>query len=506
MGLPSIAIRSGAIPRKKYSTINYLSQFSLGLDFQSPNPSFHNALVAVERRVFTVGKGTDVVLPPEPKRKQFKKLANFADLVVLHAGYCKTYSGEALAQSFHSSKRTLYNKAVHSLRARPIEEKDANVTAFLKLEKHWMVKPIAPRLICPRSKRYNVELGRRLKFNEKKIMRAIDKAFQSPTVLSGYDSFRVGEIIADKWAKFKNPVAIGVDASRFDQHVSVQALKWEHGIYNAIFGDPILEQVLKWQLTNKISLFVEEKMLRFKVKGHRMSGDINTSMGNKLIMCGMMHRYFEELGVTAELCNNGDDCVIICEREDEQRFKEMASWFLDYGFSMAIETPVYELEELEFCQGRPVCIGGKYRMVRRPDSISKDAHSLLSMRSKEDIKSFMSATAQCGLVLNSGVPVLEAFHRAMYRGSGYKKVSEEYIKKVISFGTDERLGSRRAAVVEPVTLQNRLSYWKSFGVDPITQQSVEQYFDRMEVCIEPRGVKRLTPFLQHILLNIKTGS
>nr|UBR90297.1 RNA-dependent RNA polymerase P1-P2 fusion protein [Rose spring dwarf-associated virus] len=502
LGYPGIVIRDGARPRKTSSYISYVSQVALGLNYQVPNPSLHNALVAVERRVFTVGKGDKIELPPQPKHHIFDRLAYFAEGVIRHSGYCKTHTPLELAMSYESGKRSLYLKAVRSLQSSPVNANDAKVTAFLKMEKHLMCKPIAPRLICPRSKRYNVELGRRLKFNEKRIMRAIDAMFESPTILSGYDSFRVGRIVAAKWGKFRDPVAIGVDASRFDQHVSRQALKFEHSVYNGIFCDPILKKLLKWQLRNDVVLFVEDKMLQFTIDRMRMSGDINTSMGNKIIMTGLMHLYFRDLGVQAELCNNGDDCVIICEKKDQSKFDNLAAWFLDFGFSMAIEEPVYELEKLEFCQGHPLCINGSYRMVRKPESMSKDAHSMLSMKHHEDVKTFLSATAQCGLVLNSGVPILEAFHRCLYRTSGYKKVSEGLIKKVISYGQDERLGGRRAIREEPVTMGNRMSFWKAYGVDPKTQVLVERYFDNLKVNIELRGVKNLTPLLQSILVGV----
>nr|AFP55349.1 RNA-dependent RNA polymerase [Soybean dwarf virus] len=502
LGLPEIVVRSGATPRKSRSVISFLSQFTLGLDYQCPNPSLHNALVAVERRVFTVGKGNEIVLPYKNKPGIFSNLDYFRDSIVNKVGCPRTHSPEELAATYHSGKRSLYNAAVQSLKKKAVERSDANVTAFLKMEKHLMCKKIAPRLICPRNKRYNVELGRRLKFNEKKFMHAIDSTFESPTVLSGYDSFRVGKIIANKWSKFKRPVAIGVDASRFDQHVGVEALQWEHSIYNGAFKDPILKELLHWQTENRIMLFVEDKILKFKVKGHRMSGDINTSSGNKLIMCGMMHYYFKTLGVKAELCNNGDDCVIICERKDENKFRHMHSWFKDYGFDMQIETPVYKIGQIEFCQSKPVKINGYYRMVRKPESISKDAHSLISMASAEDVKTFMSATAQCGMILNSGVPVLDAYHKCLFKASGYKKVSQEAIERIVSFGTQDKLGLRKERVEEPITMDNRLSYWESNGVDPQTQVLVERYFDNLTVHIEPRGVKRLTPLLDKTLLSI----
>nr|ABY73607.1 RNA-dependent RNA polymerase [Barley yellow dwarf virus PAV] len=503
LGLPEIAVTDGARLRKVSSNIRYLSQAHLGLVYKAPNASLHNALVAVERRVFTVGKGDSAIYPPHPKYDIFSEtMGYFAESIVNKVGYCKTYTPQQLALSYSAGKRAQYFKAIESLKKEPYQMKDSNVQAFLKKEKHWMTKAIAPRLICPRSKRYNIILGTRLKFNEKKIMHAIDGMFGSPTVLSGYDSFTQGRIIASKWQKFASPVAIGVDASRFDQHVSEQALKWEHGIYNGIFGDNELALALEHQLVNNIKMFVEDKMLTFKVRGHRMSGDINTSMGNKLIMCGMMHAYFKKLGVEAELCNNGDDCVIITERADEHLFGGMYDHFLKYGFNMVTETPVYELGELEFCQSKPVRIGGNYRMVRRPDCIGKDSNTLLSMRNQSDVKSYMSAVAQCGLVLNAGVPILESFYRCLYRSSGYKKVSEEYIKNVISYGTDERLQGRRTFEETPITTDNRMSYWESFGVDPKIQQLVERYYDNLTVSAQLQSVKVTSPHLQSILLSI----
>lgn len=501
--MPQISVTDGARLRKQSSNIHYLSQSSLGLVYQAPNASLHNALVAIERRVFTVGKGNTAEYPPIAQSDIFTStMKYFSEGVILNSGFCKVWPAELLALSYSAGKRSMYFKAIESLKKVPYQKKDSNVTAFLKKEKHWMTKPIAPRLICPRSKRYNVILGTHLKFNEKRIMKAIDRMFNSPTVLSGYDSFVQGRIIASKWSKFKDPVAIGVDASRFDQHVSEQALKWEHTIYNGIFNDPLLAEVLEHQCENNIVMFVEDKMLRFKVRGHRMSGDINTSMGNKLIMCGMMHAYFKQLGVTAELCNNGDDCVIICEKKDEGKFDGMYNFFLDYGFNMVTEKPVYELEELEFCQSKPVCVNGRYRMIRRPDCIAKDSHTLLSMKGPEDVKSYMSAVAQCGLVLNSGVPILESFYRCLYRSSGYKKVSEEFIKNVISYGTEERLQGRRAFKAEPITMGTRMSYWQSTGVDPKIQNIVERYYDNLEISAQLRSVKVTTPHLQSILLSI----
>jgi len=52
-----------------------------------------------------------------------------------------------------------------------------------------------------------------------------------------------------------------------------------------------------------------------------------------------------------------------------------------------------------------------------------------------------------------------------------------------------------------VTLENRLSYWKSSGVDPGYQLLIENYFEGLQLDYTTHGVKSLTSFLDHILLN-----
>jgi hypothetical protein len=50
------------------------------------------------------------------------------------------------------------------------------------------------------------------------------------------------------------------------------------------------------------------------------------------------------------LANNGDDCVIIIEKRHLKKLDDLPSWFLTMGFRMEVEKPVYEFEQIEFCQ------------------------------------------------------------------------------------------------------------------------------------------------------------
>jgi hypothetical protein len=117
---------------------------------------------------------------------------------------------------------------------------------------------------------------------EKKVYKAIDEVFGSPTVMSSYNAQQLADILHSKWSQFDKPVCVGMDASRFDQHVSTQALRFEHDLYYNIFGKaPFLQQLLSWQLDNRGRAYASDGRFYYRKRGSRMSGDMNTSLGNK---------------------------------------------------------------------------------------------------------------------------------------------------------------------------------------------------------------------------------
>jgi hypothetical protein len=131
----------------------------------------------------------------------------------------------------------VYRAAADSLSTIPVSKRDAVLSTFVKAEKINLTKKPdpAPRVIQPRSPRYNVAVGRYLKRLEKDIYRALKALAGDVVVMKGYNAGQSGEIIARKWARFNRPCAIGLDASRFDQHVSEAALRWEHSVYTQLF-------------------------------------------------------------------------------------------------------------------------------------------------------------------------------------------------------------------------------------------------------------------------------
>jgi len=328
---------------------------------------------------------------------------------------------------------------------------------------------------------YNVALGTYLKHVEHKVYRGIQRVFKSdtPVVFKGLNTFEMGAALHRKWSRFKNPVAVSLDATKFDMHVSVAMLRWEHSIYSHMFrGDAELEKLLSWQLVNLGKGYAWNGSLSYKVHGRRFSGDMNTALGNCLIMCGMIHSWIGGK-FDYELANNGDDAVVIMEKRYLQSFNEnLCDWFLTLGFRMVVEDPVTVLEEIEFCQMHPIYDGEQWRMVRNFNSArEKDSMCLLKINGEVEWRKWLGAIGECGLALTNGIPVVQSFYSA-YMRSGLKS----NMNNALIMQTGFLMMSRGLTpCTKPVTNEARLSFFLAFGVTPDEQVALEQYYDGLSI-------------------------
>lgn len=446
--------------------------------------SLHNMIVSLEQRVFRVKNAAgEFVPPPQPKPRAFESIEYFQRewkrKLLLHGPVLKS-SVQDVVNCYSAEKRKLYQKAADSLVRKSVQWRDSKVQAFIKVEKlDCEDKSPVPRTIQPRSKRYNLSIGQYLRLNEKRMLNAIDEVFGERTVLSGMDNRAQGRAFAYKWGKYRKPIGIGLDASRFDQHCSVEALRFEHSFYKSVFPDEeTLHKLLDWQLENHgTALMPTGELVRYRTKGCRMSGDINTGLGNKILMCAMVHAFLKEVGVRASLANNGDDCVLICEKEDFDRINDnLRAWFLRRGYNMVVEDPVEHLEKVVFCRSQPICVAGKWVMVRQMGSLSRDCFSTQNWLIPATYKDAMNALGQCNGIINDGVPIHMAQAKRMYELGGSRKFKIEALHKQMEYSWRDRLGSRTNLSWSEVEDSTRISYFTAFGVEPRVQRLVEEYF------------------------------
>jgi hypothetical protein len=164
---------------------------------------------------------------------------------------------QQFVDTFRGRKKMNYERALDQLRTEHCSvEADATINVFVKYEKvdHTTKKDPVPRVISPRNPKFNLRLGRFLRPIEDRIFKSLGKLFGHKTVMKGTNTEQTAEYLRQKWEMFKDPVAIGLDASRFDQHVSLDALIFEHSIYRYCYrhdkrSQRKLSRLLKCQLS-----------------------------------------------------------------------------------------------------------------------------------------------------------------------------------------------------------------------------------------------------------------
>lgn len=296
-------------------------------------------------------------------------------------------------------------------------EAHAMITMFVKLELYKVDPSKIPdaRAIQFRTKEYTLELASYLKGAEEAMYK-----------LSDVPGFGYGHHFAknlnmeqrgDALKALDDDVAgywVCLDISRFDSSVSL-AMKQliEIPFFRATCDDDVdLRELLQWQCNNRGTYRQGDDTIRYQVRGGRMSGDANTAFGNCVIVSTCLARLGEIVGGKFGFVDDGDDSVFKSTKyvPDDLIIGAFARW----GFQVKIECRPTRLEEVEFCQSRPVEMSrGKYKMVRNPVRVITRSLASVKLREPKERVTFMRTVALGELSLNPGVPVLQAFFKRM---------------------------------------------------------------------------------------------
>jgi len=447
--------------------------------------SLDNLKRAVLERVFRVKGGEGFVEPPRPQRGHFSRSLNgVRGLLSSVITPTAPMSHMQFVDEYKGRKRSRYLNALDRIRCTRCDlESEARLTVFVKFEKTDRTSKVdpVPRVISPRDPRYNIRVGRYLKRLEKQMFVDLSTLFGHPTVMKGYNAYEVANLLQEKWDMFKHPVAVGLDASRFDQHVSLEALRWEHEMYLQYFTgkhQKRLRKLLKLQEVNHCFGSCPDGELRYDIVGTRMSGDMNTSMGNCLLMCSMIKAFSLEHGVKCQLANNGDDCVLFMEEEDYERVRPLVfPWFLKLGFNMVVEPPSHALEEIEFCQMRPIFDGCRWIMCRNPiTGIVKDSVLLKPWGGSSFFQGWLDAVGTGGMAIAGCLPVFQEFYALLIRSGCKRPISEDLLPwNVMQMGKGM---DRKYGIITPAA---RASFYWAFGISPDEQLCLEEHYASMSI-------------------------
>lgn len=454
------------------------------------NSSLDNLVRGVTDRVFTVDykDGSGPQTPIRPSFLGFMKSVEPAHRYLRRNKVAlRRWTEDKFISSYDTAQlRSRYDQARASLKVKPLTRADARVKTFVKAEKvNFTAKADpAPRIISPRDPRYNLTLGRYIKPIEGYLYKMLNDMCGGRTVMKGLNSIDTASAIRQAWDEFEDPVAVGLDAKRFDQHTHTAALTFERLVYLLFFHGverEELAELLSWQKESECRGYTPEGFVKFVMK-IRASGDMNTGLGTCLIACSLLYSYLQSRDINWRLINNGDDCLIIVNRRDLRHLDGLFKYCKRAGYWMEIEEPVDDFEKIVFCQCQPVETGAGWRMVRQfPHSLGKDLVSVLPLTTKRAWGKWATDVGNCGVALNAGVPILQAYYSNIRRQGDGSFGDHPYLARS-GLHYQSRGMSREEAVI---TEGARFSFWKAFGVSPYEQMAIEADLNGHPINLEP---------------------
>jgi hypothetical protein len=378
-------------------------------------------------------------------------------------------------QKYTGPKRARYEQALQELLVNGLSSRDAFITLFIKCEKMCPTKVNPdPRSIQFRAAKYCVALASFLKPMEHHLyaIKCRSKYLKGVGRLvgKGLNQVQRASALKAKMSRFRRPVVLSLDMSRFDQHVSLEALEVEHKVYLKCNSDPYFRWLLSLQLKNHCRSRLGYK---YVTRGKRMSGDMNTALGNCVLMLSMVIGAFEEeIRVEYDLLDDGDDNLLIVEEDDLDRVIQLLpDIMLSMGHELKIENVARRMEDVSWCQSKPIYDGRKWKFVRDPIKVMSTCLVGTRWLGLPDYVSrqFLAGLGTCEAALNSGVPVLQEYARALIRNSQgaterFDTNSGEwwrYVRELRNRGSDV------------ITDDSRHSFSRAFGIDLDRQHQME---------------------------------
>lgn len=404
-------------------------------------------------------------------------------LVLNKFGRLPTLSYAEVVSCYKGSKRGRYQNAMNRLLEEGLSLKDGYITGFIKDDKfNPNGKKFIPRLIQFRNPKYNLELLTALKPIEQALYTVKSPVTGLRWYAKGLNSVKRGALLQKKFNWFKRPICVSVDMSKFDAHVGVEQLRLEHNFYCSLTSGNI-RKLLRQQLYNVGKTI---SGIRYTIKGQRMSGDANTALGNCVLMTGMLVAAMKSFKIKSyDFMDDGDDCLLFMELCDWLRIKDLFVTHMErFGHKLKVENLAERMNDVEFCQTRPVVVNGVWKMVGNYRKIL--SQSFTSQRHYNNPKGGLriaKTLALCQAILYEGVPILGPYFSTISNLLHNVRRSKLPENEDIMFKFDvEGLNianlSERAQVSKP-TLETRVSFEESWGVCIDEQHAMESAFTRI---------------------------
>lgn len=366
----------------------------------------------------------------------------------------------------------------------PLRSSDYLLRCFLKAEKCKLDGLSKPRMIFPRSPRYNLHLASWLKPFEHWLWGNLKSVGSSGVArcrvcAKGLNPEERANLILRKMRSIPDCVVFEVDGKAFEAHVDVWQLLQEHNVYTTAYpGDRDLKLALNKQLRNT---GVTSCGVKFSRPGGRASGDYNTGMGNSICMLAVVDGAMSVLGCrTYDSLVDGDNALIFIPRSSIGRVVPNFAPVVERisGHEMVLTREVDYPEGVRFGQSAPVQLEpGVWRMVRDwRKVISHGSSSHAHLQEPSFVAEWLLGVARCEAWLARGVPILSTWAESIRaRTETGKPVRWDPHRDYSCLGVPE--GGQTGAP-GPVSDLARASFCRAFGVEPDEQLLYEGLLGR----------------------------
>lgn len=406
-------------------------------------------------------------------------------------------SSEQFLQMVTARKRRIYQSAVDSLATVPASRVDAKVKMFVKAEKMDTIDTrvasggvVKPRAIQARTPRFNVAIGRFLKSFEHRLYawkgwkRGVPR---TRIIAKGLNQVGRGSLMLRKLEAFDDPRVLTVDANAFDSCVSQDHLRLVHGLYLTLLQDREFQRLLNMQLVNSGTT---SHGIRYVTRGKRMSGDMDTALGNCITMMSCVAAAMQLLFMSKwDLLNDGDDCLLIVEKchVNSGFHTQFRAAMMQLGFRCdsrwcgSHDRLVYE--DIEFCRGRLVQINGQWRFVRSAQrALSGFLVSHKHYHDKRAAPRIMKGMAQCELIVGRGMPCLQALAGRVLSLLEDYEYTKGFESEEWAFKARLEVPNLRDKVeLVPITEETRVSFARAFGITPDMQRDYEAWCEKIQL-------------------------
>lgn len=428
----------------------------------------------------------------EPKKAALAHYANFCRKKIhRHFKRCKTVEFEQFIKErgYTGAKLERYKKAWVDYNEKGLEPKDSYINAFCKVENQDpQVSAVKqPRIVQSRGYTYALRFGQHLDGIEHQLykFKGWGKGVEPSAVFGkGHCPLKRGKTILRKFKQFKDPEVLMFDLTGFDSTIKEALLRITHELYTKCNSAEEFAELLKQQLKTKGFT----KYFSYTIgTGGRCSGDFDTSCGNAYLMATALACYCEVAGIEKwDLYCDGDDTLLFVEKGRVDH-DSITKFYRDLGMILRVEGVAHQMEDIKWCQCKPVLIRGVYRMT--PDFTKKISHLLSSSKMGGG---YMRCVADNELQVSNGVPILGAFASLLDRSStGYSAgvlpadMVYKYSNAVKSYGK-----ALNRNCLEP-TYEARQSFALAYGVSIADQVLWESQLD--QCLLDPSNCKHLQP-------------